>query len=198
MDSNEQIIEFFSKLVNDQGVLTIPEDVFLKMEKEYGLLLKQDFNHAQLFRLPEFEIEFFKWVKESDPLVWNDLWKDEEDPYVVSLEFLPRLLEQDGRGFPICDLQTIDNYYFAPQLMVDAESDVMVEAAKTRFVERKGLTPSQLLALEIHYGGIDIWHFAYKHEIELQEAKKAVASLVEDQVLVHLTDAEHLAPILEL
>jgi len=198
MDSNEQIIEFFSKLVNDQGVLTIPEDVFLKMEKEYGILLKQDFNHAQLFRLPEFEIEFFKWVKENDPLVWNDLWKDEEDPYVVSLEFLPRLLEQDGRGFPICDLQTIDNYYFAPQLMVDAESDVMVEAAKTRFVERKGLTPSQLLALEIHYGGIDIWHFAYKHQIELQEAKKAVESLVEDQVLVHLTDAEHLAPILEL
>lgn len=198
MDSNEQIIDFFAKLVNDEGVLTIPEDVFLKMEKDYGTLLKQEFNHSRLFRLPEFEIEFFHWLKEKDTLVWNDLWKDEEDPYVVSIEFLPRLLEKDGRGFPICDLQTIDNYYFAPQLMVDAESDVMVEAAKTRFVERKGLTPSQLLALEIHYGGIDIWHFAYKHEIELQEAKKAVASLVEDQVLVHLTDAEHLAPILEL
>jgi hypothetical protein len=198
MDNNEQIIEFFSKLVNDQGVLIIPEDVFLKMEKDYGNLLKQDFEHAQMFRLPEFEIEFFKWVKETDPLVWNDLWKDEEDPYVVSLEFMPRLLEQDGRGFPICDLQTIDNYYFAPQLMVDTESDVMVEAAKARFVERRGLTPSQLLALEVHYGGIDIWHFSYKHQIELQEAKDAVASLVEDQVLVHLTDAEHLAPILEL
>ncbi|MER3329557.1 MAG: hypothetical protein RIF34_08280 [Candidatus Kapaibacterium sp.] len=197
-NSNQEILDFFSKLVNDKGVLDIPEEVFLKMEKEYGELLKNEFTTSRMFKLPQFEIDFFKWVKENDRLVWNDLWTEEDENYAVSIEFLPLLLEKDGRGFPICDLQTVDNYYFMPQLLVDRESDVMVEAAKIRFLEKRGLTPSQLLALEIHFGGIDIWHFAYKHKIELQEAKAAVASLVEDQVLVHLTDAEHLAPILEL
>lgn len=197
-NSNQEIIEFFSKLVTDKGVLHIPEDVFLKMEKEYGELLKKEFTATRMMRLPQFEIDFFIWLKENDPLVWNDLWMEDDESYTISIEFLPMLLEKDGRGFPICDLQTVDNYYFMPQLLIERESDVMVEAAKVRFVEKRGLTPSQLLALEIHFGGIDVWHFAYKHKIDLAEAKAAVASLVEDQILVHLTDAEHLAPILEL
>jgi hypothetical protein len=197
-ENNQEILEFFTKLVNDSAVLEIPEEVFLKMEKDYGELLRLEFQHARMFKLPEFEIDFFKWLKSKDPLVWNDLWKDADYKYAVSLEFLPTLLEKDGRGFPICDLQTVDNYYFPTQVLVDRESDVMVEAAKVRFIEKQGLTPSQLLALEIHFGGIDIWHFSYKHKIELDEAKKAVESLVEDQILVHLKDAEHLAPILEL
>ena len=195
---NQEIIYFFSKLVNEFGILEIPEEVFLKMDKEYGELLKKEFTQSRMFKLPQFEIDFFNWLKEEDRLVWNDLWTEGDESYTVSMEFLPLLLEKDGRGFPICDLQTVDNYYFLPQLLIDKESDVMVEAAKVRFMEKKGLTPNQLLALEIHYGGIDIWHFAYKHNIQLSDAKAAVASLVEDQVLVHLTEAEHLAPILEL
>jgi|APTNR8051073442_1049403.scaffolds.fasta_scaffold01284_6 hypothetical protein len=196
--NNQEILEFFSKLVNEDGILHIPEDVFLKMDKEYGELLIKEFTATRMLRLPQYEIDFFNWLKDKDPLVWKDLWGDDDGSYTVSIEFLKLLLEKDGRGFPICDLQTVDNYYFIPQLLVERESDVMVEAAKVRFIEKKGLTPSQLLALEIHFGGIDVWHFAYKHNIDLDEAKAAVASLVEDQILVHLTDAEHLAPILEL
>lgn len=196
--NNQEILEFFSKLVNEDGILHIPEDVFLKMDKEYGELLIKEFTATRMLRLPQYEIDFFNWLKDKDPLVWKDLWGDDDGSYTVSIEFLKLLLEKDGRGFPICDLQTVDNYYFIPQLLVERESDVMVEAAKVRFIEKKGLTPSQLLALEIHFGGIDVWHFAYKHNLDLDEAKAAVASLVEDQVLVHLTDAEHLAPILEL
>ncbi|MFA7327104.1 MAG: hypothetical protein WC121_10600 [Candidatus Kapaibacterium sp.] len=198
MDSNQEILEFFAKLVNEEGILHIPEDVFLKMEKEYGELLKKEFKATRMIKLPQFEVEFFCWLKENDPPVWHDLWGEDDGNYVVSIEFLTHLLEKDGRGFPICDLQTVDNYYFMPQLLIERESDAMVEAAKVRFIERQGLTPNQLLALEIHFGGIDVWHFAYKHKIDLTEAKAAVASLVEDQILVHLTDAEHLAPILEL
>jgi len=196
--NNQEILGFFSKLVNEDGILHIPEDVFLKMDKEYGELLIKEFTATRMLRLPQYEIDFFNWLKDKDPLVWKDLWGDDDGSYTVSIEFLKLLLEKDGRGFPICDLQTVDNYYFIPQLLVERESDVMVEAAKVRFIEKKGLTPSQLLALEIHFGGIDVWHFAYKHNIDLDEAKAAVASLVEDQILVHLTDAEHLAPILEL
>lgn len=197
-NNNQEIIEFFSKLVDEEGVLYIPEDVFLKMGKEYGELLRKEFTVTRMIKLPQFEIEFFSWLKENDPPVWHDLWGEDDGSYIISIEFLPRLLEKDGRGFPICDLRTVDNYYFMPQLLIERESDAMVEAAKVRFIERQGLTPNQLLALEIHFGGIDVWHFAYKHKIDLAEAKAAVASLVEDQILVHLTDAEHLAPILEL
>lgn len=197
-NSNEQIIEFFSKLVDEDGILVIPNEVFTKMEKEYGEFLKMEFKHTRIMRLPEPEIRFFEWLKENDPLVWNDLWQDEPKEYTISIDFLPQLLEKDGRGFPICDLRTLDNYYFTPQLLLDKESDVLVEAAKVRFKEKQTLPTNQLLALEIHYGGIDIWHFAYKHKVELTEAKKAAHSLVEDQILIHLTEAEHLAPILEI
>lgn len=197
-ESNQDIIAFFEKFVNKDGVLEIPQDVFETLEKEHAELIKKEFKAAQMLKLPEFEIAFFEWLKEHDIVVWNDLWGDDELHYTISIEFITKLIEKDGRGFPICDLRTVDNYYFPTQVLVDRESDVMVEAAKVRFMERQGLTPSQLLALEIHFGGIDIWHFSYKHKIELNEAKKAVESLVEDQILVHLKDAEHLAPILEL
>lgn len=197
-ESNQDIIAFFEKFVNKDGVLEIPQDVFETLGKEHAEIIKKEFKAAQMLKLPESEISFFEWLKEHDLVVWNDLWGDDELHYTISIEFITKLIEKDGRGFPICDLRTVDNYYFPTQVLVDRESDVMVEAAKVRFMERQGLTPSQLLALEIHFGGIDIWHFAYKHKIELQEAKKAVESLVEDQILVHLKDAEHLAPILEL
>lgn len=197
-EDNKQIIDFFAKLVNEDKVLEIPNEIFSKMEKEYGELLQKEFNYTRLMRLPDPEVQFFEWLKENDRLVWNDLWQDEELGYVISIEFLPKLLEKDGRGFPICDLRTIDNYYFTPQLLVDKESDVLVEAAKVRFKEKQALPTNQLLALEIHFGGIDVWHFAYKHKIDLAEAKKAAHSLVEDQILIHLTEAEHIAPILEL
>lgn len=197
-EDNKQIIDFFAKLVNEDKVLEIPNEIFSKMEKEYGELLQKEFNYTRLMRLPDPEVQFFEWLKENDRLVWNDLWQDEELGYVISIEFLPKLLEKDGRGFPICDLRSIDNYYFTPQLLVDKESDVLVEAAKVRFKEKQALPTNQLLALEIHFGGIDVWHFAYKHKIDLAEAKKAAHSLVEDQILIHLTEAEHIAPILEL
>ena len=86
-DNNEQIIEFFAKLVNDEGVLEIPEEVFVKMDKEYGELLRLEFPYALMFKLPQYEIDFFKWLKSNDPLVWNELWKGQDDKYVVSLQF---------------------------------------------------------------------------------------------------------------
>lgn len=194
--SDKEILKYFSQFVNE-GVLRIPEEVFLKMEKEYGPFLDTYLEEAKLFELPEFEKDFFKWLKAEDPRIWTDLWAKDEEDYLVSTVFLPMLLEKDGRGFPICDLLHNDNYYFAPAHMVDEESKIMIETAKTRFKNKEPITTAQLLALEISYGGIDIWHFAYKHKIELQEAKKAAHSLIEDNALVHLKEAEHLAPLLE-
>lgn len=51
--------------------------------------------------------------------------------------------------------------------------------------------------LEITIAPIDIWRFAYNHRFDVQSVKDAVAVLVEDKILVHLTDAEHLAHFID-
>ena len=55
----------------------------------------------------------------------------------------------------------------------------------------------QLLALQISAEPIDIWHFAYKNKFEIETAKKAAESLVEDNALVHFKEAEYLAQFVD-
>jgi hypothetical protein len=115
---------------------------------------------------------------------------------MVSINLLPIVLNLDGRGLPICDLQTTANYYFCIKNMVDEESKIIIEAAQDLFKNKKPLTVPQLLALEISLDPIDIWHFAYKHEIDLNVAKAAVTQLVDDGALVHLKEYEYLIPFI--
>ncbi|MDQ1267285.1 MAG: hypothetical protein QG635_2439 [Bacteroidota bacterium] len=148
-------------------------------------------------RLPEKEIKFFEWLAINDENVWKDLWDDADaEPYVVGISFLPMLLAKNGRGFPICDLLNCENFYFSEQHLVDEESRIIIDTARNLFTEHKKLTPAQLLALEISFDPIDIWHFAYKYNMNLTEAKNAVKVLVQDKALVHLTDAAHLAALI--
>ena len=199
----QQITEFFAKLVNEDGILEIPESVFLKMSIEQGLIVRDYLSNSQFFKLPNYEIAFFEWLKENDEKVWKDLWLLDSDdeatqqPYIVGFQFLPLLLERDGRGFPICDLVSTDNYFFTQKHIISDESDIFVESAKQRLLEKSGLTHSQLLCLEISIAPIDIWHFAYKHKIELSDAKKAVEQLKDDVDLVHYRKAEELADYIE-
>ncbi|MFP4370383.1 MAG: hypothetical protein ACLFR2_12460 [Candidatus Kapaibacterium sp.] len=192
-----EIKEFTEKLKEEsaeKGYLTFSEEEWNNFTQEEAQLLAAQFRHNTLLRLPESEIKFFEWLKKQDKTVWHDLWGNvEEKPYLVGMSFLPVLINSEGRGFPICDLEGIANYFFSTAHMVDEESKVMIETAQKRFMENKELTTAQLLALEISIGPIDIWHFAYKHNIDLNNAKKAVKELVEDKALVHLTDAAHLA-----
>ncbi len=199
--NNNEIIEFFEKLISDIGHLEIPEPVFEKMSTEYGTVIVEELKKTQTLKLPKYEIDFFEWLKENDVNVWNDIWLDDnpvEEPYVVSISFLTKLLEKDGRGFPICDLVNNDNFYFSINHMVDEESKMLIDSAKNRFVAKDKLTIAQLLALEIAMGEIDIWHFAYKHKIDLNEAKNAVYELVNDEVLVHLKSTEHLTTFINI
>ncbi|MDR0927532.1 MAG: hypothetical protein LBO69_07185 [Ignavibacteria bacterium] len=155
-----------------------------------------EFGGKNMLRLPETEIRFFEWVKEVDEVIWNDIWgNDDLEPYLVSVDLLPIVLSPDGRGFPICDVQTADNYFFSMDNMVEESRD-MIEAAKQMFLDHKPMTAAQLLALEISFEPIDIWHFAYKHNIDIAEAKRAVHSLVDDGVLVHLKEADYIIPFI--
>lgn len=178
--------------------IEFPEEMFSQIDDTIAKRIVAELKHRALFKLPKYEIEFQEWLKENDPKVWNDLWSCElHEPYVVSIIFLPNLVERDGRGFPICDLEHNDNYFFNEKHMTDEESKVYIETSRNRFQAKQKLTPAQLLALEISIGPIDIWHFAYKYNISIEMAKSAVEDLKGDFALVHLTDAEHLAKFME-
>jgi hypothetical protein len=179
-------------------IIEIPEYLIDELSKEQSEFIADYFNNTALIRLPEYEIEFFEWLKENDEDVWNDLWKTEnETPYVVSISFLPMLIREERRGFPICDLLECSNYYFTEAHMTDEESKVYIETSRNRYINDKPLTIPQVLALEISTQPTDIWHFAYKHNLDIKTAKDAVKELVDDNALVHLTDAEHVAKFID-
>jgi hypothetical protein len=114
----------------------------------------------------------------------------------VGMSFLPVLINK-MRGYPICDLLDNDNYYFTSAHIVDKESEILLESARTRFMNNEDLTTAQLLILQISVSPTDIWHFAYNFNIDINEAKKAVEDLVQDNALVHLKEVEYLAPFID-
>ncbi len=197
MDTKEALM-WCLKEHKEKAFLDFPEEMFAKLDEKLANKIVAELKHRSLFKLPKYEIEFQEWLKENDPKVWEDLWEGElHEPYIVSIIFLPNLVEQDGRGFPICDLANNDNYFFNEKHMTDEESKVYIETSRTRFRNKDKLSVAQLLALEVSIGPIDIWHFAYKYKISLDMAKAAVEELKDNFALVHLTDAEHLAKFME-
>lgn len=200
MELNELIVRI-ENCINDDFHLEFDKEIYRLINREnVDSLYSKLSNKIKLMYLPHHEINFFEWLRENDLKVWEDLWKTDdinEKPYLVSFSFLPYLIKEKERGFPICDLRNNDNYYFTEKQMVDAESKTIIEAAKQRFNDREKMEIAHQLALEISTGGIDVWHFAYKYNVEVKEVKKAVKILVDDNALVHLTDAEHLAALME-
>lgn len=170
------------------------DDQFRLMTPQQVESVWKTFGDKYLMRLPEHEIKFFEWLKIADKSVWNDLWKEGNDPpYTVSLAFLEDFCGvNNGGAYNICELRSTDNYYFAPSLFLEKESFDFISAVKDRFVTRQQLSPAQALALEASIAPIDIWHFAFKYGFDISIAKYAVRELVEDRILLHVTDADHL------
>ena len=190
--SEEEIISICENNIAGR-VMNIPSELLNQIDEVQAYLVRDHFKGKYFLKLPDYEIEFFEWLKLSEPEVWQDLWSDSvEEPYLVSIDFLPTLLP-GRRGFPICDLVAADNYYFAPIHINGREAELMVDTIKQRYLNKKSITVAQTLLMEISMDAIDIWHFAYKHKIEIAKAKEAVALLVEEQSIVHFTNADHLA-----
>ena len=195
----KNIIEICYNLLKKYNYIYFTDEEFSLLNDDAIEAILNEFSGKCMLRLHVTEIKFFEWLKQNDLAVWNDIWLNDnnelaEEPYLVSIDLLPVIMNLDGRGFPICDLQTTDNYYFTLNNMVDRESKILIAASQELFRSNKSLTPAQMLALEISLDPIDIWHFAYKHRIELDIAKSAVHSLVADNALVHLKEAEYIAP----
>lgn len=171
------------------------EEEFATMSEDDAAALIQRFGSTTLMLLPAHERQFHEWLRQADPAVWSDLWLDTPElQYGVSLAFLPEFRSTGTEGsFPICDLQSVDNYFFTPEMLLERESTDFVEAVRTRFLSGGTMSPEQALTLEISTGPIDIWHFAYRRGVDLERAKKAVASLVDDRIVVHVPRADHLS-----
>ncbi|GIV55276.1 MAG: hypothetical protein KatS3mg040_0044 [Candidatus Kapaibacterium sp.] len=193
----EAVLRWFGERLERDTPLTIPEAIFDALTPDLARELAERYRRYGLMRLPAHEQRFFEWLRQRDPAVWSDLWGGEQEPYVVSLSFLEALLDR-RKGFPICDLVGTDNYYFFPAMLEwTQEARDYAAAVRERFERGQPLSTEQLLVIELLLGGaVDIWHFAYHHNIELEDAKQAVRVLVEDKVLPHLRSAEQLAPFL--
>lgn len=194
----QEVINWISEQVDSKESLVIPEEIFDKLNTENAKFICNSFNNNRMLKLPKREIEFFEWLKINDPKVWEDIWYEvTEEPYIVGIGLLPQLIDK-LTGFPICELQFEDNYYFTAKHIVNKEAHLFVESIKTRFLDNQELTLQQLLLLQISSQPTDIWHFAYHFNQDLQKSKLAIKTLVQDKMLIHLTNAEHLTTFVEL
>ena len=197
--TDTELINWCEVEAKGKNYLTFPEEIFMSLTLEQSELIVKKFGSNTLLMLPGKEIAFFNWLKVEEPEVWDDLWSDPElveQPYIVAIGFLPMLLEK-SRGFPICDLLKCDNYYFTKSHIITPESEMMLDSVKERFMAHQPLTIGQLLLLEISVAPIDIWRFAFNHNLKIKDVKKAVEGLVEDKVLIHLNKAEQIAAFVE-
>lgn len=190
----DEIITSCQTSLNERSYIEFAAETYPLITADMVTALQQRFGEHEVWRLPQHEIEFFEWLKVNDVSVWNDLWADaQQAPYLVSLAHLPGFTGENVHGaYHICDLQTQDNFYFSPLMFHDKASADFLSAVRGRFETRQSLSPSQALALEASIGPVDIWHFAYRRGLSIEAAKKAVATLVDDGILVHVTKAEHL------
>lgn len=195
----QKVIDYAkNELLNNQWVV-FQENVFESLTPQQAIDVVRQLDPNSMMMLSEREIEFFEWIKQVDYAIWEDLWDDDSiPPYVVSLSFLPLLVYQsNSNGFPICDLLKNDNYYFNISMMNADHSKEVLEAARGRFESNQKLDLHQLLALEIAFSGIDIWHFAYKYGIDVEVAKLAAEVLIKDNALNHYKKYDEIANYLD-
>ncbi|RPI69012.1 MAG: hypothetical protein EHM43_03110 [Ignavibacteriae bacterium] len=198
--THDNILDACQASIDEHGYIAFEAEAYPLLDAELVTAIQQRFGGKALMQLPPQEIEFFEWLKQVDPAVWNDLWEgDHLAPYLVSIAHLSNFAGENAIGiYPICDLQTHDNYYFAPQMFHAKESSAYMAAVRSRFDTHLPLSPAQILALEASMGPVDIWHFAYRRGLGLDVMKKAVATLVDDGILVHVPKVEHLIELFDV
>lgn len=158
--------------------------------------IEEHFHGRAMMALPVDEIEFFEWLKQNDPPVWDDLWKNEEEPYRVSLAFLHHFIE-DGNGFPICDLINVDNYWFHSRHIKPKALEKMDEINQK--LDGKGtLSFEEGILIEISRGSLDLWHFCYRYQLPVSVAKRKIEAMHREDLLVHLKDREDLVKYLDV
>ena len=153
------------------------------------------FHGYTMMQLPALEIDFFNWLRENDPAIWDDLWGDNEDMYLVSIDLLRHLCGVDGI-FPICDLMDEPNYWFCDRHIKPQGREALLDIELKRQSGAK-LKVAERFLLEVDAGSTDIWHFAYRFKLTPDRVRKAVDELEQQGLLVHLPDRADLVKYIE-
>jgi hypothetical protein len=153
--------------------------------------------HSSFITLPSSEQRFFEWMRRHDEKTWLDLWGGDAalPPYVVSVSNL-LYLSVERRGFPVCDLESVPNYYFTAKHIREDGGKQFIEAAKARAADGEQLSLEELFMLEVAEAPIDIWRFAYTYAMGLADALEMVHALIADEVLTHTPTRDELSPYL--
>jgi hypothetical protein len=179
-----------------EGYMQFEQAEIQAMTKKDAKAIETHFHGRAMMALPEEEIEFFKWLRENDPSVWDDLWGNEEEPYRVSLDFLHHFI-QNGNGFPICDLINVDNYWFHSRHIKPKAMEKM-DLIQQKLDDGGSLSFEEGLLVEIARGSIDLWHFCYRYKLPISVAKKKIEIMHREDLLVHLKDREDLVKYLDV
>lgn len=192
--TTEELIERAESSIAENRSLTISTEELVGVTPEQAELLQKKFGSRLLMHMPEHEIAFQEWLKVNDHVVWKDLWDDQEDPpYTISLAFLPDMIGKPNEGrssSAICRTRTTTSLRRTCCSTKSQQTSFLPFAIVLLAGAR---SPEQALTVEISAGPTDIWHFAYRRGVDLERAKKAVAALVEDRIIVHVPKADHLS-----
>jgi hypothetical protein len=192
----EELIKAKEQQLTSRDYLDFSEEEFASMTEQEASKIESHFHGHAMMMLPETEIAFFVWLKKNDPPVWDDLWKDVEKPYHVSIDFLHHFLKNNN-GFPICDLVNEDNYWFtAPHLK--PKGIQKIEEISDKISNNESLSFEEAFLTEIVRGSIDLWHFCYQYKVPVKVAKEKVDAMHRDDILVHLSDREDLIKYLDI
>ncbi len=178
------------------GYLQFSREELDKLNEQNVALLENHFRGHTMMLLPESEIKFFEWLKEMDFTVWDDLWRDQENAYHVSIDFLHHFLPNKN-GFPICDLMGQENFWFSVK-HIKPKGRELFERIKEKLNNDVKFTFEEALLYEIALGSIDIWHFCYRYTYPVQGAKQKVLQMHTDDLLVHLGKREDLVGYLDV
>ena len=190
------LIDFLEEQLDSIGFIKFDQVELKKMNYKDAQLLEKHFHGRALMELPIEEIEFFNWLKTNDKPVWDDLWKNVDEPYRVSIDFLHHFIES-GNGFPICDLLGVDNYWFHTRHIKPKAIEKM-EEIQQNLEKKESLSFEEGILIEIARGSIDLWHFCYRYNLPLSGAKKKIEIMHRQDLLVHLRDREDLVKYLDI
>jgi len=162
--------------------LQITDSELADLTREQADTLVELFGANTLMHLPAREVEFFEWLRDNDPSVWQDLWGEDGPAYLISIAFLPDLLPK-GRGFLICDLTSHQNFNFAVGNITPEEGTGLLGAAIDVVRAQGRLQLHQAFLVEVWRGPIDLWRFAWMYNVSLDVVKEMVVWLISEGAL---------------
>lgn len=158
--------------------------------------LMEFFHGYTLLRLPQDEIDFFEWLKDADPPVWQDLWGNDENLYLVSVDLLSQFSGPFPQ-YPICDLINAPNYWFSEKHIKPKGRETIMTIMEKSEAGLALETEEQFL-IELNIHPTDIWHFCYRNQISVDTMKKNIDEMDFKGLIVHLPDAEDLIKYIDL